>query len=61
MQEKIRELVVNYGRAERAFGKNLADPDGDAGTTADRNEDSQEAFTLLQEAIEEFEANQRTN
>lgn len=47
MLELIRELVVNYGRAEAKMG---AQPNDDT------REDAQEAFTLLQEAIEELEA-----
>lgn len=47
MLELIRELVVNYGRAEATMG---AQPNDDT------REDAQEAFTLLQEAIEELEA-----
>ena len=47
MLELIRELVVNYGRAEAKMG---AQPNDDT------RENAQEAFTLLQEAIEELEA-----
>lgn len=47
MLELIRELVVNYGRAEQKVGAHAND---------DSREDAQEAFTLLQEAIEELEA-----
>lgn len=50
----IHDLIVEYGRKEVAYGQALADPDGDAGTTSDAQEEAHQAFVLLEQAIDEL-------
>lgn len=56
MIEHIHDLIVHYGRAEAIAAEAAYEPN--AGSTDDARQDAHEAFVLLEQAIEELEAQQ---